>query len=79
MQSCKLLLPRANLPGLSAGTFEEVMVWDPKEEGLSVRQLDTFPYKIGVIQHQWIPMKDGTRLAARLWLPRTEVSDSNMQ
>ena len=26
-----------------------------------------------VIEHLWIPMRDGVRLAARLWLPRAEA------
>jgi putative CocE/NonD family hydrolase len=28
-----------------------------------------FPHRVRVIRHQWIPMPDGTRLAARIWLP----------
>jgi uncharacterized protein len=31
--------------------------------------LDTFPREIRTVEHCWIPMRDGTRLAARLWLP----------
>lgn len=27
------------------------------------------PRPVRVIDHQWIPLKDGTRLAARVWLP----------
>ena len=30
---------------------------------------NTYPQPIDVIEHVWIPMPDGTRLAARLWLP----------
>ena len=36
-------------------------------EGLVVRR--SFPHRIRVIDHQWIPLTDGTRLAARIWLP----------
>ena len=36
-------------------------------EGLVVRQ--SFPHRIRVIDHQWIPLSDGVRLAARIWLP----------
>lgn len=31
--------------------------------------IDTFSEKVKVIENQWIPMKDGVRLAARIWLP----------
>src|SRR2546426_285985 len=27
------------------------------------------PHKVKVIEHFWITLKDGTRLAARMWLP----------
>lgn len=30
---------------------------------------DTFPLAIEEIEHAWIPMPDGVRLAARIWLP----------
>jgi predicted acyl esterase len=29
----------------------------------------TFPRKVRVIEHTLIPLKDGTMLAARIWLP----------
>ncbi|CAN5535293.1 CocE/NonD family hydrolase [soil metagenome] len=29
----------------------------------------TFPHEIEVIEHLWIPLSDGTRLAARVWMP----------
>ena len=29
----------------------------------------TFPRTVRVIEHTLIPLKDGTRLAARIWLP----------
>ena len=28
-----------------------------------------FPYAVEVLRHVWIPMRDDTRLAARIWLP----------
>ena len=49
------------------------MVWEPKEQGLRVRSLDEMPYRIRVITHEWIVMSDGTRLAARIWLPVSEI------
>ena len=33
------------------------------------RKLDDFPHKIKKIEHFWITLKDGCRLAARMWLP----------
>ena len=29
----------------------------------------TFPHRIQHIEHTWIPMSDGIRLAARIWMP----------
>ena len=34
-----------------------------------------FPHAIREIEHLWIPLADGTRLAARIWLP--EDADRN--
>ena len=34
-----------------------------------MRIVDRFPHAIREIEHLWIPLRDGTRLAARLWLP----------
>ena len=28
-----------------------------------------FPHDVTDIEHLWIPMSDGTRLSARIWLP----------
>lgn len=33
------------------------------------RDPGTYPYRFEEIEHTWIPMRDGTRLAARIWLP----------
>jgi putative CocE/NonD family hydrolase len=32
--------------------------------------VDDFPHTVREVEHAWIPMSDGCRLAARLWLPR---------
>ncbi len=32
--------------------------------------VDDFPHAVREIEHTWIPMSDGCRLAARLWIPR---------
>ena len=34
-----------------------------------IRRIDKFPYGVRTIEHCWIPLADGCRLAARLWLP----------
>jgi predicted acyl esterase len=34
-----------------------------------------FPRKIMEIENTWIPMPDGTRLAARIWLPEDAEAD----
>jgi putative CocE/NonD family hydrolase len=34
-----------------------------------MRVLDHFPHGVREIEHTWIPLRDGTRLAARMWLP----------
>ncbi|AZT83932.1 CocE/NonD family hydrolase [Marinobacter sp. NP-4(2019)] len=33
--------------------------------------VDNLPEQVRHIEHQWIPMHDGTRLAARLWIPES--------
>jgi len=38
-------------------------------------RIELFPYKVENLEHVWIPMPDGTRLAARIWLP--EVAYEN--
>lgn len=40
----------------------------PKTEFEKIRH---FPYEVEVIQHTWIRMSDGSRLSAKLWLPKT--------
>jgi putative CocE/NonD family hydrolase len=34
-----------------------------------------FPRAVRVIENEWIPLADGTRLAARLWLPEDAAQD----
>ncbi|MGE0119941.1 MAG: CocE/NonD family hydrolase [Dongiaceae bacterium] len=36
---------------------------------MSPRIVDDFPARVRTIENTWIPLADGTRLAARLWLP----------
>ena len=35
-----------------------------------------FPRDVREIEHIWIPMPDGTRLAARIWLPADAQTNS---
>jgi uncharacterized protein len=39
------------------------------------RKLDDLPHKIKKIEHFWITLKDGCRLAARMWLPADAESN----
>ena len=34
-----------------------------------MRVITEFPRPVREIEHTWIPLSDGTRLAARIWLP----------
>ncbi len=35
----------------------------------------TFPRPVRVVEHLWIPLADGTRLAAKMWLPEDAEAD----
>jgi len=37
--------------------------------------VESFPHTTKVLENVWIPMSDGTRLAARIWMP--EDADTN--
>src|SRR6056297_2192765 len=39
-----------------------------------MRIVRDFPHKILVLENEWIPMPDGVRLAARIWLPESARS-----
>jgi uncharacterized protein len=49
----------------STGGF--TMVFNVRDESLTIKT--EFPRTIREIEHVWIPMSDGTRLAAKIWLP----------
>ncbi|WP_166261301.1 CocE/NonD family hydrolase [Marinobacter salicampi] len=34
-----------------------------------MRTVDSFPYQVTIIENLFIPMRDGARLAARIWMP----------
>jgi putative CocE/NonD family hydrolase len=36
---------------------------------MTARVVEQFPYKTREVEHAWIPLADGTRLAVRYWLP----------
>ncbi|MDN5895924.1 MAG: CocE/NonD family hydrolase, partial [Nocardioides sp.] len=40
-----------------------------------MRTIEIFPHEIQETEHLWIPMSDGTRLAARLWRPFSSDAD----
>ena len=40
-----------------------------------MRTISTFPHAIEEVEHLWIPVSDGTRLAARLWRPVSAVDE----
>ncbi len=44
------------------------MVWNVDADP-NRRTVTDLPHEIRTIEHIWIPMNDGTRLAARIWLP----------
>ena len=35
-----------------------------------MREVQSFPHRVREVEHTWIPMPDGCRLAARLWIPQ---------
>lgn len=49
------------------------MVFNVRDSNLSVKT--EFPRNIREIEHVWIPMKDGARLSARIWLPEDAEQD----
>lgn len=36
---------------------------------MPIRIIEDFPHDVRVIENTWIPITDGTYLAARIWLP----------
>ena len=38
-------------------------------EVIPKRIITQFPFTVQKIEHLWIPLRDGTRLAARMWMP----------
>jgi putative CocE/NonD family hydrolase len=42
----------------------------PNDRDGAVKTVTRFPRPVRVIENEWIPLKDGTRLAARIWLPQ---------
>jgi len=40
-----------------------------------MRVKTTFPRRTRLIEHAWIPLDDGCRLAARIWLPEDAEDD----
>ncbi|GAK08266.1 CocE/NonD family hydrolase [Geomicrobium sp. JCM 19038] len=44
------------------------MVFNVRDSKLTIRE--NYPHEVEVIEHIWIPMKDGIRLSAKIWLPK---------
>ncbi|WP_088006105.1 CocE/NonD family hydrolase [Indiicoccus explosivorum] len=44
------------------------MVFNVRESTRAVRK--DFPHEVETIDHIWIPLSDGTRLSAKIWLPK---------
>ena len=42
-------------------------------DGTHIR--DEFPNQVIEIEHTWIPMSDGIRLSARIWMPEYAVNN----
>lgn len=40
-----------------------------------MKLIDEFPHKVELIENEWIQMPDGTRLAARLWIPEEALNN----
>ena len=38
-----------------------------------------FPHRVRVVPHAWVPMPDGARLAAKLWIPEYGSSEDPKQ
>ena len=43
----------------------------PEDASPPIRVVDDFPHGVEEIENVWIPMPDGVRLAARIWLPKS--------
>src|SRR6478735_4126731 len=44
------------------------MVFNVRDSKLHIKE--DYHYDIEVMEHSWIPMSDGTKLAAKIWLPK---------
>ncbi|WP_223636420.1 CocE/NonD family hydrolase [Planococcus sp. 4-30] len=44
------------------------MVFNVRESTRSIKE--DFPYEVDIVEHVWIPMSDGVRLSAKLWIPK---------
>jgi putative CocE/NonD family hydrolase len=40
-----------------------------------MRYVDDFPRRVTSVDHVWIPMRDGVRLSARIWMPEDAEAD----
>ncbi|KAA0955172.1 CocE/NonD family hydrolase [Planococcus sp. ANT_H30] len=49
------------------------MVFNVRESTRSIKR--EFPHEVEVTDHIWIPMSDGTRLSAKLWIPKSATTN----
>ncbi len=42
-------------------------------DATSIEEVTDFPHGVQVVEHTWIPLSDGVRLAAKLWIPEGAV------
>ena len=59
----------------SAGAAAEVFSAGlPVHDESTIQAVQDFPFYVNVMRHVWIPMRDGVRLAARIWMPAPSLS-----
>lgn len=49
------------------------MVFNVRESTRTIKR--EFPFEVEVTDHIWIPMSDGTRLSAKLWIPKAALTN----
>ncbi len=66
---------RSPAGGGTRGTERQPGAEGPPASGVShgdvpsIETVSSFPHEVRVIEHTWIPMSDGVRLAAKMWIP----------
>lgn len=42
---------------------------------LPLKTIEKFPFEIQLVENMWIPMRDGKKLAAKMWIPKSAYKD----